>query len=700
MIEKEQVRDLSSIQIQNNKMLKRHDTCVILHLYYPEMWSEIRSYLSNLGEQFDLFVTIPYEVNISEHIVKAHFPEAQIYRCENRGRDIAPFLTVFSAISKLNYKYICKIHSKKSSHISNGKEWQRDMLDKLLGSREAIARIKRAFDEHPDWGLIGPQGHVVPHLYYWTQNAKNVLNLARSAGIPTDNIEFSYVAGSMFWFRPQALNLLLNTDVITQSFDIEQGQQDATLAHAFERLFGMVANYTGFKIEESDSQEIKPADFSFHFRLLIQEFNKYEQAIHTLAAHASKQEESIRSLSEETLRQQDSIVQNEQQLVQKEEQLVQNEQQLVEKDQLIQSLTRQLTEIKSSSAWSIALRITRMALILFPRGTQRERMVRLSIQAIRTGRNEGLKVLLRKSFFRVQQITRNRFFRSPFNMRSIVTEDNPYVPINERDVNPANVLVKTIAFYLPQFHPIPENDVWWGKGFTEWTNVVQARPLFPGHYQPRLPADLGFYDLRLPEVRQAQANLAKEYGIYGFCYFHYWFKGRRILERPFDEVLASGHPDLPFCLCWANHTWTRKWNTQTMGRLIVQEYSEDDDKNHIRWLLRAFQDERYIKIGDRPLLLIYRAQSLPNPLQTITMWKEEAQRMGVAEPYICKVDSLGDFTDPYDLGFDAAVEFPPHRVESQIKRVTGPEEIYQVNQIFDYEQRAAIHLERPTPPYL
>jgi hypothetical protein len=264
---------------------------------------------------------------------------------------------------------------------------------------------------------------------------------------------------------------------------------------------------------------------------------------------------------------------------------------------------------------------------------------------------------------------------------------------------PVRPTPRPIAFYLPQFHPIPENDVWWSKGFTEWTNVAQARPLFPGHYQPRLPADLGFYDLRLPEVREAQANLARAYGIYGFCYFHYWFKGRRILERPFDEVLASGHPDFPFCLCWANHTWTRKWNTQTMGRLIVQEYSEEDDKNHIRWLLSAFQDERYIKIGGRPLLLIYRAQSLPNPLQTITMWKEEAQRMGVAEPYICKVDSLGDFTDPRDVGCDAAVEFPPHRVESPIKRVSGPEEVYSVNQVFDYQDRIAIHLQRPTPPY-
>lgn len=220
--------------------------------------------------------------------------------------------------------------------------------------------------------------------------------------------------------------------------------------------------------------------------------------------------------------------------------------------------------------------------------------------------------------------------------------------------------IKAIAFYLPQYHPIPENDTWWGKGFTEWTNVTKAEPLFEGHYQPHRPADLGFYDLRVAEVRKAQADLAKAYGIFGFCYYHYWFGGKLILERPLQEMLRSENPDFPFCLCWANENWTRTWDGGDQHILIAQNYSEDDDLQHIRYLSRIFRDPRYIRIHDKPLFLVYRANLLPNPMRTTVLWREEAKRLGVGELYLCRVESFRDeHTDPAAIGFDAAVEFQP-----------------------------------------
>lgn len=277
----------------------------------------------------------------------------------------------------------------------------------------------------------------------------------------------------------------------------------------------------------------------------------------------------------------------------------------------------------------------------------------------------------------------------------------------ERCISARSPKVKLIAFYLPQFHPIPENDEWWGRGFTEWTNVTQAKPLFRGHRQPNLPADLGFYDLRLGEVREAQADLACRHGIHGFCYYHYWFHGRRVLERPFNEVLASGRPDFPFCLCWANENWTRRWDGREREVLIEQSYSQQDDINHIRWLLRAFEDTRYIRIEGKPLFLVYRAGDLPNALRTAEIWRSEAAKTGIGDIFLCSVSTAfaGSPSDPHLIGFDASVEFQPAahpfprrnlltRVWKRLRRGISN------NLRLKYADVVEQSLRRPKPPYL
>jgi len=219
--------------------------------------------------------------------------------------------------------------------------------------------------------------------------------------------------------------------------------------------------------------------------------------------------------------------------------------------------------------------------------------------------------------------------------------------------------VRLIAFYLPQYHPIPENDRWWGPGFTEWRNVARGRPLFRGHEQPHEPGELGYYDLRVPETRIAQAELARAHGISGFCYYHYWFSGKRLLERPFDDVLASGRPDFPFCLCWANESWSRRWLGEEKQILIKQEYSSEDDRRHAQWLVRAFSDPRYIRLGGRPLLLVYRPGDLPDPRGFCLSVRQQCRSAGLPEPYLVGTDAHRAGMDCQPLGFDATLSFQP-----------------------------------------
>lgn len=212
---------------------------------------------------------------------------------------------------------------------------------------------------------------------------------------------------------------------------------------------------------------------------------------------------------------------------------------------------------------------------------------------------------------------------------------------------------RVIAHYLPQFHPIPENDKWWGAGFSEWTNTAKAKPLFRGHHQPNVPADLGFYDLRVPETRQAQADMARAHGVEAFCYWHYWFAGDRLLERPFNEVLRSGEPDFPFCLGWANHTWSGVWYGAPNTILKEQTYPGlTDHEAHFQLLLEAFSDPRYLMVDGKPFFLIFQPTELPDPVRTTDFWRELAVKAGLKGLHIVGVTHEPEW-NPNEHGFDA-----------------------------------------------
>ncbi|RAU40207.1 glycosyl hydrolase [Pseudocitrobacter sp. RIT415] len=227
-------------------------------------------------------------------------------------------------------------------------------------------------------------------------------------------------------------------------------------------------------------------------------------------------------------------------------------------------------------------------------------------------------------------------------------------------------MMKYIAFYLPQYHPVKENNEWWGEGFTEWFNVAKSKPRFKGHHQPHIPTTMGFYDLRVPETRERQAQLAHEYGIDGFCYYHYWFNGHLLLEKPLEAVLEDNKPELPFCICWANENWTRAWDGMEREVLIKQDYTEEDSVEHFNYLLPFLKDNRYIKIDDKPVFLLYRYDHIPDIDNFIHTWNQMAVKNGLNGIYfICVKNGFvtANYDEIFTHQFDAVVDFQPNRAD-------------------------------------
>lgn len=225
--------------------------------------------------------------------------------------------------------------------------------------------------------------------------------------------------------------------------------------------------------------------------------------------------------------------------------------------------------------------------------------------------------------------------------------------------------IKYIPFYLPQFHENEENNKWWGKGFTEWTNVRKAKPQFQGHRQPRVPGELGYYDLDGIETQEKQIALARKMGIYGFCYYYYWFNGKRLLRKPVDQFLEHKELDFPFCICWANESWTRRWDGREQDVLMEQVHTKQSDKEFIRDVLPILKDDRYIKYQGRPILIVYRIELFPSPKETIQRWREICKQEGIPDLYVAVVQSF-DCIDNRIYGADAAIEFPPHKIPARM----------------------------------
>lgn len=592
--------------------LLKKKIAVQIHVYYTDLLFDIYVNLSEIPFNFDLYLSTDTgeKYNEIQQFFKSNKIKGSVFIevFENRGRDIAPFIMQMKDRIK-TYDYICHLHTKKSKHSLFGDEWRDYLYFNLMGTKNNIESLFYLFENNKEIGIIYPETYLAIKDQMVIGSNQEIFDiLCDRMNIP-NKFNNRFPAGSMFWARTQAIMPLFET-VIIEDFDNESGQLDCTMAHAIERILVVLTEGRGYQA--------------------IQTFNKTVDNYFTLTA-----ENDINSYKAQTYAYKNKIIELQNQL----------QTETDNKDFYYNQSVfykNELNRVLNSSSWKVTTPLRKFS------GAMRKIVKGKSPLSCDVSSNEEVG-----SYYK-NYPAYSSDYQENINFEEFHTD------------------IKTVAFYLPQFHTFKENDAWWGKGFTEWTNTKKAKPHFKGHYQPREPHDdIGYYKLDNIDTIKKQVTLAKEHGIYGFCFYYYWFSGKRLMEKPVDLFIKNKDVDFPFCLCWANENWTRTWDGLEKNVLIKQEYSDSDYKNFILDIEKYITDPRYIKIDGKPVVIIYNPKAIPNFKKHVYYWRKYARECGIGELYIITKTDLVNTQHEFTEYVDAEYDFPPHGMGHPATKITG-----------------------------
>ncbi len=628
---------------------------IFVHLFYDGVADELASYLARIALPKKIYVTTDTDqkkVWIAETFDR-YSVEAEIAVVPNCGLDIAPFLLGF--LKQLPEHDIClKIHGKKSTHNSPefSLGWRQLLFGELIGDADRVDAIINAFLSDPELGVLMPQHWK--ELAGWLGIGANYELMQRLlAKIDIDLLpgqEIEYPSGSMFWFRPEALSPLFDLGLQWSDFAEPTEQRDHTLAHAVERCFLFFCARAKHKWAFIPEMPSNIEDFDDETMQLIKQSGEFDETYY-LTTYPD-----IAKAGQNPL------------------------------EHWIKYGSREGRN--PSPTFNTKYYCSQMP------ASSRSKINPL-VHYVLEGRAQKLRTapLARLPGSIAVDNLYGAYDRAEAG-RNYVSEATPIICQSD---------IKLIALYLPQFHPFAENDKFWGRGFTEWTNTTKALPLFKGHYQPRFPGELGFYDTRLKQVLARQIALARQYGIHGFCLYHYFFDGKPLMRAPYDLLLANPDLDIPFCLNWANEPWTARFDglsTKT-GLLLDQRHSPEDDLAFFRDIEPALRDRRYITIDGRPVLIVYRPGLFPDIGATLDRWRKCCHQAGLKELYMVMMQTgFEGAVDPRKYGFEAAVEFPPLNLD--ISNVSRRIQFYDPGAdvgVYDYEHAVDKALALPETQY-